>query len=250
VTDPADLTRFDFPTADWIDYSTVRKECERARGYPVFTGAPGILDFINGIAHGRGVEQVLVDIALEDPVYIALLDKKFAFHYETMERTLQAADGLIDVVHTGEDLGIQRGLLINPQKFDRLFGAKYRAFFAMVHRYGAMTMMHCCGSVYGLLPRLIDVGLDILDVVQTSAAKMDLRGLREEFGRELSFCGTMCVQTTLPHSTADQVVCEVALRQEMFADGGLILGPTHAIQPDTPFENILALYRAAGSLAG
>jgi uroporphyrinogen decarboxylase len=111
-------------------------------------------------------------------------------------------------------------------------------------------MMHCCGSAYDLLPRLIDVGLDILDVVQTSAAKMDLPDLREEFGSELSFCGTMCVQTTLPDSTADQIAREVALRQELFPDGGLILGPTHAIQPDTPFENILALYRAAGSIVG
>ena len=250
ITDPAELARFDFPTADWIDYSTVKSECEQARGYPIFTGAPGILDFINGIAHGRGVGQVLMDIALEDPVYVALLEKKFAYHYETIECTLQAAGGLIDVVHTGEDLGIQRGLLISPRTFDRLFAAKYRAFFDMVHRRGAKTMMHCCGSVYDLLPRLIDVGLDILDVVQTSAAKMDLCSLRAEFGCDLSFCGTMCVQTTLPESTPDDIAHEVALRQELFADGGLILGPTHAIQPDTPLENILAMYRAAGSLAG
>jgi len=108
--------------------------------------------------------------------------------------------------------------------------------------------MHCCGSVRGLLPRLIDLGLDILDVVQVSAAGMELRSLHADFGRDLAFCGTMCVQKMLPKLTATEIAAEVELRRELFAAGGLILGPTHAIQPDTPIENILTMYRAAGSL--
>jgi uroporphyrinogen decarboxylase len=249
ITDPADLARFDFPTADWIDYSTVRAECEQFSEYAIVTGTPGVLDFINGIAHGRGVERVLLDLGLKDPVYMALFEKKAEYHYEMIERTLQAAEGLIDIVHTGEDFGTQKGLLISPATFDEIFADTYHAFFDMVHRYGARLMLHCCGSCSDLLPRLIDLGLDILDVVQTSAAGMDIRELHTQFGRDLSFCGTMCVQTTLPKSTADEIVKEVELRQELFADGGLILGPTHLIQADTPLENIFAMYRTAGSLA-
>jgi len=249
MDDPADLAHFDFPSADWLDYSGLATDCERWAGHAIATGTPGVLDFVNGIAHSRGIERTLMDIALEDPLYVVLLEQKFAYHYQATERTLQAAGGRIDIVQTGEDLGTQGGLLISPRKFDRLFAGKYRAFFDMVHRYGARAMMHCCGSVRDLLPRLIAAGLDILDVVQVSAEGMGIRELHADFGRVISFCGSMCVQTTLPHGTPADVAREVRLRQELFAAGGLILGPSHLIQPDTPLENILALYRSAGSLA-
>lgn len=248
ITDPAELERFHFPSADWLDYSRVRAKCEENSQHAIVTGTPGVLDFINGVAHSRGIERVLMDIALEDPVYLALLEKKNDYHYAATERTLLAAGGLIDIVQTGEDLGTQLGLLLRPAKFDRLYAAKYRAFCDMVHRYGARVMMHSCGSVRGLIPRLIDLGLDILDVVQVSAAHMDLIELAAEYGRDLALCGTMCVQTMLPKMNAAQIATAVAERQRLFPDGGLILGPTHSIQPDAPLENILAMYRSAGSL--
>lgn len=248
VNDPAELAQFDFPVPEWLDYSQVRAKCEAFPEHAIVTGTPGVLDFINGVAHSRGIERVLMDIALEDPVYLALLEKKEAYHYAAVERTLQAAGGLIDVVQTGEDLGTQLGLLLRPAKFERLFAARYQVFFDMVHRYGARVMMHSCGSVRGLLPRLIDLGLDILDVVQVSAARMNLVELQAEFGRDLAFCGTMCVQAILPKMSTAQIAEEVALRRQLFPDGGLILGPTHAIQPDTPLENILTMYQSTGSL--
>jgi uroporphyrinogen decarboxylase len=179
---------------------------------------------------------------------LALLERKYEYHYTMIERTLKAAQGLINIVQTGEDLGTQRGLLIRPSKFDELFAGKYKAFFDMVHRHGARVMLHSCGSVRDLLPRLIDLGLDILDVVQVSAAGMDIHELHAAFGRNLAFCGTMCVQTMLPQMNAAQIAEAVGLRRKLFGDGGLILGPTHSIQPDTSVENIVALYQSAGSL--
>ena len=118
----------------------------------------------------------------------------------------------------------------------------------MIHKYGAKAMLHSCGSVYKLIPGLIDLGLDILDTVQVSAADMDIKRLHREFGKDLCFCGSMDVQTVLLNLTPAQIQKEVLLRQEMFYNGGLIIGPSHAIQPGTPMENIEAMYRAAGSL--
>jgi len=244
-----ELDRFSFPTADWINYSQMRAKCEKHPEHAIVTGTPGVLDFINGVGHSRGIEQVFMDIGALDPVYLALIENKYEFHYTMIERTLQAAGGLIDIVQTGEDLGTQLGLALSPARFEELFAAKYRAFFEMVHHYGAKTMLHCCGSARRLLGRLIDLGLDILDVVQVSAVGMDIEELACEFGRDLVFCGTMCVQTMLPKMTPAEVADAVALRRALFPDGGLILGPSHSIQPDTPVENILAMYRSAGSLA-
>ena len=249
VTVAAELDTHRFPSADWFDYGTIKVQCEQKADYAIVCGSAGQPDFINGIARCRGVEQVILDVAVEDPVFLALMEQRYEFFYEMTERTLRAAEGLIDIVHFGEDLGTQNGLLVSPRTFERLFAAKYEALFALAHDYGAKTMLHSCGSVRQLIPRLIEIGLDILDVVQVSAAGMGIVELHETFGDQLCFCGSVCVQTTLPFGTAEDVCREVELRQRLFHDGGLILGPTHAIQVGTPLDNILAMYRCAGSYA-
>jgi uroporphyrinogen decarboxylase len=248
VADVAELDGAWFPSADCFDYSTIKAQCLRYPHHTLVTGVPGILNFIIGISYVRGLEQTLVDMASAHPVLFHLLEVKQRFHLETFERVLRAGEGLIDIVSCGEDLGTQNGLFISPRIFERILAPHFRAFFDMVHRYGARVMLHSCGSVRRLIPALVDLGVDILQVVQTSAAGMDLRELRDQWGDRLTFCGSMDVQTILPYGSVADVRREVAYREELFAEGGLILGPTHTIEPDTPLENILAMYEAAGSL--
>jgi uroporphyrinogen decarboxylase len=249
IEDPAALQGYPFPTADWYDYSTIAAQCAEVQDYAIFYGGAGHLDFMNGIARCRGVERVLFDVATEDPVYKVLVEKRFQYFYDTTERVLQAAGGQVDLIHCGEDLGTQRGPIISQRSFNRLFAPYYREYFALAHRYGAKALMHSCGSVRAFLPTLIEMGLDVLDVVQVAAEGMALDGLQRDFGRDLAFSGTMCVQSILPFGSVAEVERETRWRMEHFAPGGLILGPTHAIQIFTPLENILAMYRTAGSLA-
>jgi uroporphyrinogen decarboxylase len=117
----------------------------------------------------------------------------------------------------------------------------------MAHSYGARTMMHMCGCVIAFLPRLIELGLDVYDVVQPAVPEMDIAELQRRFGDRLTFCGSVCVQTTLAFGSPDEVAAEVRRRLELFPMG-LFLGPTHAIQVGSSLENVLALYRTAGSL--
>lgn len=242
------LRGYPFPTTDWFDFSSIPSQCARFAEYAIVFGGAGSLDFMNGIARCRGVEKVLFDVATEDPVYRYLVEKRFEFFYGVAERALQTAQGQITILHCGEDLGTQRGPIISMNAFNRLFAPYYQRYFELAHRYGAKTMMHVCGSTRFFIPRLIELGLDILDVVQVAAEGMELAGLKRDFGSDLSFCGTMCVQSILPFGTVDDVIRETRFRMELFHDGGLILGPTHAIQVFTPLENILAMYRTAGSL--
>ena len=109
-------------------------------------------------------------------------------------------------------------------------------------------MEHICGCCYDLLPRLIELGLDVYDVVQPTTPEMDIANLHKQFGDDLVFCGSMCVQTTLAWDKPEDIEREVNRRLDLFGKGGLFLGPTHAIQVGSPLENILALYRSAGSL--
>ncbi len=249
VEDVEELDSLPMPSPQWYDYASVEEQCQKYAGYALIAGDPSTPDFINGIARCRGVEQVILDMGLKSPVFLELVERRFQFFYEKVEKTLQAGRGKIDIVHFGDDLGTQNGPLISPATFDELFAEKFRTLFELAHRYGARTMMHSCGSVYRFIPRLIDLGLDILDVIQVQAADMAIDRLAKEFGKDLAFCGSMCVQSFLPFGTVDDVKREVDRRLQLFPDGGLILGPSHAIQVGTPIENILAMYRQAGSLA-
>ena len=245
-----DLDRSHFPSADWFDYSTVRRQAEalHRRGMAVCIGTAGDMDFINSIARARGMDQVLMDVIDDNPVYLEIMRARFEFFYEVQRRTLEAAGGLVDFAHAGEDFGNQRGPMISPAIFERHFAAKYGKYFAMVHSCGARTMMHMCGCVERFLPRLMELGMDVYDVVQPATPVMDIAVLQERFGGRLCFCGSMCVQSMLAWGTPQDVEREVRRRLELFPRGGLFLGPTHAVQVGSPLENILTMYRTAGSL--
>ena len=248
VTDVSELKDYRFPSPDWYDYSNVKEDAQKVSDYVVCIEGAGTPDFMNGIARCRGVEQVLYDVGLEDPVFLALVEQRMDFFYEKIERSLRAAEGLVDVVCFGEDLGNQNGIMISPAKYDLLFAPHMKRLFDLAHRYGALAMMHSCGSVRDLIPRLIELGLDILEVVQVDAAKMDIRELHRDFYGKIAFCGSISVQSTLPFGSREDVVREVNLRKELFKDGGMVIAPTHAIQVGTPLDNILAMYETIGSL--
>lgn len=245
-----DLDRSHFPSADWFDYSTIRRQAERLRdeGFAVCFGTAGDMDFINSIARARGMEEVLMDLIDDDPVYLEIMDARFKFYYEMHERVLDAASGLVDFTHVGEDLGNQRGPMIGLGVFEKHFAPKFGKYFEMAHSHGARTMMHICGCARRFLPRLAEIGLDVYDVVQPTVPEMDIALLKELVGDRLTFCGSVCVQSTLAWGTPVDVEREVRRRLELFPQGGLILGPTHAIQVGSPLENILTMYRTAGSL--
>lgn len=245
-----ELDRSFFPTADSFDYSSIKQQCQEVfdQGYAVCFGTAGDMDFINSIARARGTEQVLIDLITDDPVYLEIMAARFKFYFDMHERVLQQGNGLIDFTHIGEDLGTQDSQVIGFDIFDKHFAPKFKKYFDMVHSYGAKTMMHMCGFVRAFLPRLIELGLDVYDVVQPTSPEMDIAVLNSDFGAGITFCGSVCVQTTLAFGSEADVVKEVERRKNLFPEGGLFLGPSHAIQVGSPLENIIALYKTAGSL--
>ncbi len=249
MTDPAELADYPWPSPDWFDFSDFREICQTAKALGgVVKYSPFSYDFMNNIGRTRGVTQTMLDIGLRDPVLKLLVEKRGEFHHEVDKLAFAAADGQIDVMHFCEDLGGQNGPLISMATFDELFAPYYQAGFDLAHSRGALTMMHICGGVRPMLPRLIDMGLDIFDVVQVAAKGMEIEGLQRDFGKDIVFCGSMCVQTILAQGTPESVTREVETRLRLFDKGGLILGASHDIQVHTPVDNVLAMYQAAGYL--
>lgn len=235
-----------WPDPDDYDYSVIPAQIENVKDFAVCLGSAGIPDIINGVGRGRGMEQVLLDLAMEDEVGCAIIDHRVDFYYEWCKRGLEAGQGRIDILCLGEDLGSQKGPTMSPACFDSFFRPRIEKFYKLAHDYGALAMMHCCGSSRMLQPRLIDMGLDILDAVQPEPVGMDPEELKREHGDKLTFCGMVSTQETLPHGTVEQCRAEARHRIDVIGKGGgYFFAPAHCIQPDTPIENVLAIYEEA-----
>ncbi len=247
----AEAEKHNWPSADWYDYEALAGLCAMYPDKAVATGSFGTQDFVNGVAFGRGVENVLVDIAEQNEVYLYIVEKRHRFYLETFDRILDAAKGRIDIVLCGDDFGSQRACLISPQTFDQLFADKKREFFDMVHSHGAKISHHCCGSSRELIPRFIEVGMDALQTIQPQASGMDPYALKRDFRGQIVLHGAVDVQGWLQRATPEEVAAEVHRLMEVVGDqGGFVIGPCHNIQPDTPLANVLAIYRAVARSRG
>ena len=247
ITSMDEFNAYPWPNVDDFDFSTVEAQCERYRDFAICIGGAGMPDIVNGVSRGRGMERVLIDIAGEDEVGMAIIDKRVDFYYEYLRRMLQAAPGKIDIVCLGEDCGTQKGRLVSPGTFDRVFRPRLQKFYHLAHEYGAKAMMHSCGDTSDLQPTFIAMGLDVLDAMQPEPPGMrDIETLRRKTHGKLAYCGLISTQQTLPHGTVDACRAEARHRLDVIAKGGgYIFAPAHCIQPDTPIENILAVFEEA-----
>jgi uroporphyrinogen decarboxylase len=238
-----------WPSPDDFDYSAVEAQCDavRAQGrVVVFMG-----DRLNRVAqlkpamYLRGLEKAFADLVLHPEIAQAILAKIRAFYLAYLERILEAAQGKIDVVLTGDDFGSQKGLLISPDAWRSYIQPGFAAYVDLIKGYDAVAMHHTCGSVVDLLPDLIACGLDVLQSIQPEADRMALADLKAAYGRELCFHGGISIQRTMPFGTPDLVRAAVREIAEIVKpDGGYIFGTAHNIQADTSVENVLALLDA------
>ncbi|NLF68264.1 MAG: hypothetical protein GX575_04325 [Candidatus Anammoximicrobium sp.] len=242
---------FPWPDPDWFDYESLPAICARYPDLAIAAGSFSVQDFINGVAFGRGVEQVLIDIALEDPVFLYIVERRHRFYLEHVERILRAARGRIDLVMCGDDFGTQRAPLISAAKFERLFAAKKKELFDLVHSFGAKVTHHCCGSSRALIPQFLACGMDALQTIQRQAAGMDPDELKREFGGRLVLHGAVDVQGWLQQASIPEIEREVnRLMDEVGHGGGFVLAPCHQLQPDTPLDHVLAVYRTVARRRG
>ena len=247
ITSMDEFQAYPWPNIDDFDFSTLEAQCDQYHDYAVCLGDAGTPDIVNGVSRGRGMEQVLIDIACEDEVGMAIIDRRVDFYYQYIERALQAAHGKVDIVCLGEDCGTQKGRLVSPAVFDRVFRPRLKKFYDLAHQYGAKAMMHSCGDTSDLQPTFIDMGLDVLDAMQPEPPGMrDIEKLRRMTHGKLAYCGLISTQQTLPHGTVAECRAEARHRLDVIAQGGgYIFSPAHCIQPDTPLENILAVFEEA-----
>jgi uroporphyrinogen decarboxylase len=241
-----DVDRYPWPSPDDYDYTTLGDQCDQVKEYAVCLGDAGMPDILNGVSRGRGMERVMMDIALRDDVGMAIIDRRVEFFYQVLRRGLEAARGKVDLVCLGEDCGHQGGRMFSPRDFDEVFRPRLQKFYDLAHEFGARAMMHSCGDTHELQPTFVEMGLDILDAMQPEPPGMDIDKMRAACRGRLAFCGLISTQQTLPFGTVEQCRAEARHRLDVVArGGGYIFSPAHCIQADTPLENVLAIYEEA-----
>jgi uroporphyrinogen decarboxylase len=143
---------------------------------------------------------------------------------------------------------MQSGLLISPDIFEEFFAAQHKRLIDLVKSHGIKVFHHDDGAIRPLIPRLIDLGIDVLNPIQWKLPGMNPEGLKREFGARICFHGGVDNQETLPFGSKKDIENEVLyLLNTLAADHtGYIIAPCHNIQPITPVENIIAMYEAIG----
>lgn len=152
----------------------------------------------------------------------------------------------IDLTTSGDDFGMQQSPLISPEMFDKLIAPRFSARISFIKgKADCYYWHHTCGSVFKLLDRLIDCGVDILNPVQISAAMMEPKLLKKKYGDRITFWGAVDVQQFLPQANKDEIMHQVTeLKDVLGKDGGYVMAPAHNMQSDIPPENIAAWVEA------
>ena len=192
----------------------------------------------------RGFENILMDYASNEDFCAELLDKiteQFLAYVEFTCSTLPD----IDAIMFGDDWGDQRGVIIGPERWRKLFKPRYAKIYEAAHRHGKKTISHCCGSIADIMPDVIEIGLDVLESVQPEARDMNPYELKRRWGDRIAFWGCLGSQSTIQFGTPDDIHREVGrLKTEMSKGGGYILAPAKGLQPGTPIENAVAVVEA------
>lgn len=193
----------------------------------------------------RGFQQMLMDFILDPDLTHRILEIPYQYHKTV---ACQMAKLGVDMIWLGDDVGAQNNMLISPATWREFFRERMAAIIAEVKNINPRLKVayHTDGSVYPIIPDLIEIGVDVLNPIQPDS--MDPVRLKKEFGNRLCFFGGIDVQRTLPFGTPETVAAEVIERLKTIGQGGgWFCAPTHHVQLDTPMENFWALVKTVAN---
>jgi len=190
----------------------------------------------------RGFQKMLTDFYLNPDLAERLLDIPFQYHLTAAKKLTTMG---VDMIWLGDDVGAQDSMIISPKMWRQFFKPLMAQFIAELKAINPDLKIayHSDGNIYPIILDLIEIGLDVLNPVQPKS--MDPAILKKDFGDKLCFWGSIDEQHTLPFGSPEDVRNEIHTRLNTIGkDGGLIIGPTHHVQLDTPLENFWAMVNA------
>ena len=196
----------------------------------------------------RGLENMLTDMLSNEEIAAYHMDRITEM---AVSNAAYMGECGADVLITGDDIATQRGMMMSPGMWREWLKPRLARVFAAAKAKNPDIAIwyHTDGDCRAVIGDLIEIGVTILNPIQPEC--MDPVWVKREYGRELCLWGTIGTQTTMPFGTP-QSVRETVRRMidECGHDGGLFIAPTHVIEPDVPWENIVALYEACREFGG
>ncbi|MDD5683356.1 MAG: uroporphyrinogen decarboxylase family protein, partial [Mesotoga sp.] len=191
------------------------------------------------------MERLITDRSLME----FFLDRLLETYLVDLEKYLSALGDDIDIIQIGDDYGTQENTAISPRVFRSIFKPRLKTLCDFIHRKkpDLFIFLHSCGSVYTFIPDFIEVGVQILNPVQTNAKNMEPERLKNEFGRDIVFWGGGCdTQHVLPFGTLEDLEEDIRRRIDIFSPGGgFVFSPIHNIQAEVPPEKIFRVFECA-----
>jgi len=242
-----------YPWPDMDDPSRVAHVREQARrlaeeGRYAIIGTPWLLFPLERACAMQGMDHFMLNLGLHPEFAQALLHKIAEVCKRLMGHFLHELGENVDIIKIGDDLGSQAGLLISPRMYRQILKPIHADYISFIkERTHAKVFFHTDGDVFDLLDDFVEIGVDILNPIQTSAGRMaNLAELKRRYGRNLVFCGAVDTQHILPHGTPEEVRQEVRRVIDLLGPGGgYLLASVHTIMDEVPPENILAMVDAA-----
>lgn len=187
----------------------------------------------------RGLEKTFKDFVKNRDLLQDLFQIPYQYHLSAAKKLVEMG---VDMIWIGDDVGAQEQMLISPADWRFFLKPLLASFIKELKEINPdlKVAYHSDGNIYPIIPELIEIGLDVLNPLQP--ASMDPAQLKREFGERLCFWGSLDIQKTLPFGTPAEVKSEIQQRLKTVGEGGgLIIGPSHYLQVDTPMENFCSM---------
>ena len=235
--------------ADWADADAARREIDRQHEQGLAVQCNHIILPVTVTSNGpMDFTSWALELAAQPELVCRLMDRY-------LERALSAAESFYaaigehaDVVYAiGDDVASHAAMWMSPADYRRYVKPRHRQIVEFVKRRAkAKVIHHCCGACRAIIGDLIEIGVDVLNPTQTSAAGMDPFELKRDFGKDITFWGGIDVMDLLRRGTEQQVRDAVKRHIDaLAAGGGYVLSPSHIILSGTPARNVLAMYQTA-----
>lgn len=243
--DDETIAGFPVPNPDDFDYEAVAGQIEASRDYAIYIGNAGVPDIINSTGRIMGMEDALVNMLTENEATLSFINRRMDMQIKIMERILDKYRGKIDFMWLGEDLGTQHTPMISLDMYRKVLKPIHKRFVDIAKAYNLPVIVHTCGSSSWAYEDFIEMGVRGVDTLQPEAVNMNPRYLKEHFGGRLCFRGCISTAGPLAFGTPFDVDANVRITLEIMMNGyGYHFAPTHAIQDNTPTENVIAMYNA------
>jgi uroporphyrinogen decarboxylase len=245
-----EIERHDWPDMDdptRVAHVGPKAEALAAENRHAILATPWLLFPLERAFAMQGMDTFLMNMALHPEFAEALLWKIQALCKQLMGHFLDALGPNVDIIKVGDDLGTQESLLMSPDMYRKVLKPIHADWIEFIRaRTSARLFFHTDGDVFPLIDDFVEMGVDILNPIQTSAGQMaDLEALRHRYGSRISFCGAIDTQRILPHGTPDEVRTEVRRVLGLLGPGGgYLVSSVHTVMNDVPAENVLAMVDA------